>query len=1187
MLTGPAWNNVLILTGMAWAVGAVCCLLTRPATGRLVLWPLALIAAGFWLTGSVDTVMTIGVTAAVAGLAALAVRILAAGERPQGVGQVPGPVLAVVLATAVLVHLGCLLAIRLVIVPDPADPFGAGLRGDAWQTAQSVLIYPLLGFAVLLGLVWLASTRLRRVPVAVPRWHLPVPARLVSPGIAILVTASFALPLLDRSGSGAALTFWGVATPEFGKLAFIVVLALLVVRDSHRFTGAAGLPWRELRRRGGPGLSHWPLVHAWLRARRFVLYPLGLFTVVAGISGGLRQDFGTVVSVLAATVGVTWAATRHAVRQAPDLAAPGGRTRFGRWLGRMVPAYRPFLLPGGVLIFVTIILAWLVTDYVDERARIWANPWQYRWSAGCLPSDPAVTSPDTPDGTVACQRSLVADAESERSQLARALSAVADGGLWGRGLADTASAAVPAGSTDFIYIVMWNKLGAIIVLLAVTLTALLGAALRQVSRAGPPPIRAGPSMATLIGSGFATMLVGQSLFVFAATLNVLPHSGVPAPFLSRGGQSNLALLLGVLLVLVMSRTNASPSAGADGPRPTVRTGQAPPPTPLRVLLLTGTDGRAATCLPIAICVAIATGVTLVPYPAPNLLNGRLPTAYDENRPPCPDRELSRAALTSVPPDPAGCSTDQFAVNRTRIEVRFADGPGLVLNRPGGDWLPPGDAHPSGLILSDLTGLLRTGDHLGVLDQSYPHIVGGTAGTDLGRRLTPRPRTPAPDGGLNLTIRPALQHAAATAMRSPNPHGGGPFAGGLVLLNASTGHVLASVSVPTAGPGQVTGGPPAEMVDTNRFLDRHAYYGRLGPDSGLDSSTPDDRCRRQSSDPTTQSDCWKWSLSTVDSGAARIAEDEQRRYVDGDQAVEPPAPEVNRAVGQWYGLGSTFKVIIAAAYLAQPGTGAADLIPAPDQIALPGRPPIHNSGTGRCPGITGDGRITLAQALAHSCNTAFVALAIALGWSRIADTAGRLGFRVGPCQGDGPWAAHRLIGAVDSCLPTTSDGTSIGNNALGGQDVQGTPLALATVLAAVANDGRAVAPTIVTAVRRPDTGDVVATPDAEVSTAFSPATAAQLRTALAGTAIDGTAQGLNGDVGTELWVKTGTHEVIPEGEPARPGSFVRQNCWLVGFVETPGGPLAFAVVVESRDERAGAQQARHIVTAVVEAIRRNG
>jgi len=272
--------------------------------------------------------------------------------------------------------------------------------------------------------------------------------------------------------------------------------------------------------------------------------------------------------------------------------------------------------------------------------------------------------------------------------------------------------------------------------------------------------------------------------------------------------------------------------------------------------------------------------------------------------------------------------------------------------------------------------------------------------------------------------------------------------------------------------------------------------------------------------------------------------------------------------------------LAATYLQLPGTTADDLISAPATIDL-GRRPIHNAGGGPCPGTTPDGRITLTQAIAVSCNTAFVALARDLGWPKIRDTAEKFGFTVGPTDVTAPaWLAQARLG-VDSRVPENSDEAGLGNNVLGGGSVAGTPLQMATVMAAVANSGTVRQPVLVTSITAPDGGERH-TITGESRPVLDTDQAAQLTLALAKTVQGGgTAAGLRTPDGRALWVKTGTHEL---GEQARgEGTFVRQISWLTGFLDTANGRVAFAVAVETRDERAGADRTRMLARRTIESI----
>ena len=1162
-----------------------------------VFLPQAFIALGFWLSRSTDTLWLLIAVSCVGGLCLLMLRLFA--HEPDG-GAAPEAV-AIVLSATVLLEIGALLVVRLVVVPDPEVPFGGGSSGMAWEAGWSALIEPVLVVGLLLVAYWLVwrpamagsiRGRIRRVADAQidransePNGGRPasgVKALLRAALVCAVVVLPFLLPLVNDSGGGAGaagLTFAGIATPEFGKLLFVGVLAVVVARESHHADGALAVQllrqlrqmWRD--RRTYPITGRAALTRAF-HIMRFVLLPLGWFALVAACSA-LRHDFGTLISVLAATIAITWAATRQFVRRRSAGFGAGGRPR--ALLRRTVAAYQLFLAIGVVLLGLTSVVAVGFTDYVHERAQVWSDPWVYRWGAGCVPSTqpPAV---DLPPGLSFCQRSLAADTESERSQVAAALSAIADGGIWGRGLRDTASGTVPAGSTDFVLAVMWDKLGGFVVLGCALLVVLLGAALRRAIP--PPPDRddPGPTPARLFATGLAGMIVGQFLFVFAATLNVLPHSGIPAPFLSRGGQSTLALLLAVTAVLGAAQAVRQRQDTTIARRPAAGYPQAPArPIGERPGISLG------TLVPAMLCLAAAVSITVFPYPAPIPAHGVLPMAYADARPRCPGRGEDAAGLTAPAPDPATCSNDQIAYLRTRIAVLFNGHPGLAQVRPAGVWQPVPSANLNGLTVADLAGLLRVGPAgAGVVDLSYPEVVYGSAGTSLARRLGPPSAGTEPDGSLSLTVDPALQHVAATALRTDGGGGIGPLAGAIVVVDARTGAILVSATAPGESGASVTADPAQAGAAGDRFLATHGGYARPGPDGTLDGSAADPACRREGSDADAQAKCWRWSVEQTP--PAGVGDDAVlRRYVANDSGVDLPSPMVNRALGKWYGLGSTFKVVIAATYLENSRGSATDLLPAPSTLVLAPGVVIHNAGGGRCPGTSGDGMITLTQALAVSCNTAFVGLAERVGWPAIAAQAAKLGFRVGTCDGAPAWLANAIVGAVASCVPADADEVSIGNDALGGQDVQGTPLQLAGVMAAVANAGKAMRPVLVSAVRTPGSAGPTRTSGSDPETAFSARTAEQLKKALSRTAVDGTAAGLQATLHTDIWVKTGTMEVVPAGEPLPPGQFVRQDAWITGFLDIPTGPVGFAAVVETRDEKAGAHQVRFLAQTICQAL----
>lgn len=1111
------FSRLFILLGLALAIGnALRFLTSRPSaavgahgspqpnqffTVPMVLlrggepslwWPFLLLWLGFWLgTGLRPTLWMLAVLLLVLVAVGLGLHLLKSVHGRREDELVSGPTLAVLLTTGFLVLFGLLLTVRLEVVPDPAVGFLGAVNGDAAGNALTKVIVPA---GVLVALLALLAIKLRpgRIRFERPRqdwWHLA--------GLAV-VFVLFAAPL---AGDGQ-LTLAGIATPEFGKIVYLAVLAMMLADHAYGFR----IERRKLREARGD------LTYA-VKSRRHLLYPFVLFGVV-GVASTLKSDIGPMIPVFAATVTMMWLVVRAEVTQALDVSRRRGAAR-SMAAARTAWTYtKPMVVPLLALAAVGF-LVMLTTSYITTRWETQRNPWVYNWAQSCVdvPSGP----PDLPKNTAPCVESLAGEFASTHSQIAQSLATIADGGLWGRGLADTTSGRLPAGSTDLVLAVIWSKLGGIVVLLLSALPALLAASLATLSRSSG---KAASPERLFIG-GFAGMLAVQFLFVLAATVNAVPHSGITAPFLSYGVQSTVALGAGVIVAVALHyRTEPEPRPES-------------PPKPLSRLSFS------PSLLAFLTCLMLAWGVTVWPY-----------TGLAENRPFC--------ATARDKVDSTACSTDRIAQSRTSVELVIGGKPQYTRSGAAQTWTPLGQP---GIKLDDLAGIVD--------GSTVSDALSGTPGTSLGTRLGP-PATTAP-GRVELSVDPAIQASTANALRTPSGPTT-PLAGGIVVLDAKSGQVLASASAPTESAS--TAGAPSMTQQMTDFRDAHQKYYHRKPDG-----TPDETRECVDVKAEDRADCVRWGLRA---DPARTAGKPGLPYVGGRTDVEPPSPDVNRAFGQRYGLGSTFKVVVAAAYLRQPGKTAEDLIPAPPVVSLGGRQ-IFNSGQGHCPGTAPDGTITLTQALAVSCNTAFVQLAGVVGWKKIEDTATAFGFSLSQADPGHAWLAGTPAGAA-SVVPQDLAPTDIGNAVLGGGNVEGTPLQMATVMAAIANDGKVVQPSLLTAVadanggdRRPITGttrDVLTKAQAE-----------QLRQALSATTTPphGTAKGIGTADGRPLWVKTGTHEVV-EGAAATPkGQFVRQIAWLVGAFTTAQGPVSFAVAVETDDEQAGAARVRALAQQTIDKV----
>ena len=138
-------------------------------------------------------------------------------------------------------------------------------------------------------------------------------------------------------------------------------------------------------------------------------------------------------------------------------------------------------------------------------------------------------------------------------QLIQSLIAVGTGGVTGRGLMQGVQKLfyLPEPHSDFIYAVISEELGLIgatVVLACFCLITWRG--LRIASRAPD-------SFGAFIALGLTTMIAVQALVNISVVLGMMPTKGIPLPFVSAGGSSLIINLLGMGVLLNVSRHASS------------------------------------------------------------------------------------------------------------------------------------------------------------------------------------------------------------------------------------------------------------------------------------------------------------------------------------------------------------------------------------------------------------------------------------------------------------------------------------------------------------------------------------------------------------------------------------------------------------------------------------------------------
>ncbi|MFC8274964.1 peptidoglycan D,D-transpeptidase FtsI family protein [Streptomyces sp. NPDC057271] len=256
------------------------------------------------------------------------------------------------------------------------------------------------------------------------------------------------------------------------------------------------------------------------------------------------------------------------------------------------------------------------------------------------------------------------------------------------------------------------------------------------------------------------------------------------------------------------------------------------------------------------------------------------------------------------------------------------------------------------------------------------------------------------------------------------------------------------------------------------------------------------------------------------------------------------PLVNRALRQPLPPGSTFKLVVAAAALEDGLYGSVDTATdSPNPYRLPGstRDLENENPSAPCENAT------IRTALQYSCNNVFAKIAVDLGQDRVRAMAEKFGFN--DEEQDVP------VRAYASVYPSGMDKAQTALTGIGQFDVTATPLQMAMVSAAIANDGLMAAPHMVSRVVDSDGDTLDSFEDGDTRRVVSSSTAEQLRSAMVTVVDKGT--GSNAAIGgAEVGGKTGTAQ---HGE----NNSRTPYAWFTSYAKDAdtGKEVAVAVLIE--------------------------
>ena len=451
-----------------------------------------------------------------------------------------------------------------------------------------------------------------------------------------------------------------------------------------------------------------------------------------------------------------------------------------------------------------------------------------------------IGTPNTVAARVSMWRSPWNNAVHGGDQLAQSLWAFATGGTFGTGLGLGDPALIPAAHTDLVLSALGEEWGFLGVLAVFALYAII------LYRAFRISLRAESDYAFFLGTGLAAATALQILLISGGALGVLPLSGVVTPFLSYGKSSMLANFLVFAILLSISRSAAKPERGT------------PFRAPVRTMGLVLAAAAAAILAKAAYVQVVGSAAVMGAGSVVVQADGARRYQYNPRF-----LEIMREIPKGTIYDRRGLP---LATSRwEELEAHRADYTRLGVDIDRACSRTESRHYPFGGLTFDLLGDLRTRLRWGASNTSFVERESATRlrGYDDRPALVDmrNPKTGANERLIRYDYRelvpllrhhfdadnPAVRHVLdrprdvhmsidvrfevrAGQILQQQLRQAGQEKGALVVLDPTTGELLASVSypLPPIGPGDEAETTPAGD-STNPYLDR-ARYGLYPPGS---------------------------------------------------------------------------------------------------------------------------------------------------------------------------------------------------------------------------------------------------------------------------------------------------------------------------------------------------------------------
>ncbi|MEU2524971.1 penicillin-binding transpeptidase domain-containing protein, partial [Streptomyces sp. NPDC013087] len=275
------------------------------------------------------------------------------------------------------------------------------------------------------------------------------------------------------------------------------------------------------------------------------------------------------------------------------------------------------------------------------------------------------------------------------------------------------------------------------------------------------------------------------------------------------------------------------------------------------------------------------------------------------------------------------------------------------------------------------------------------------------------------------------------------------------------------------------------------------------------------------------------------------------FKEGDkfQALidEKGKPLANRPLRETFPPGSTFKILTAAAALEH---GVIDDVDAPTDAVSPYPLPLSTNKISSEAGDAACNKASLKVAMQFSCNNVFLDAALKVGDQGMRETAEKFGFNE-----DVYSEAFGDMLATKSLYPDKLDKPGTALTGMGQGSLTSTPMQMAMVTAALANNGKLMQPYVVDKLLGPDLSTLEEHEPQLMSEAVSEETAKKIQEMMEFTAKEGSAKRALID-GVTVGGKTGT---------AQRGNDVTKEVpygWFVSYgKKADGQSVAVAVFID--------------------------